>query len=281
MNTTEPQMLGTIEEVKKWLQKMEIAHFKIHDDLTVDVNGDVILAMKRLTYLPVQFGEVNGIFNVEGNKLESLKGCPKTVQQGFYCDHNKLKSLEYTPKIIYGDFSCAHNKLTSLEFAPQIIEGEFNCSHNQLNSLCDAPSKVLSHYNCAHNQLTSLVGVPFNIHGTLSCQNNSIKSLNVINEVEGFINCAGNSINYFDSQNFSHIDIHDFPTLINFKQKGVIFISASLEQIELMKQAHLEILVNPQNVRVEFHQFKTFLEKLRLDQSLTDGTIKMKNKIKV
>jgi hypothetical protein len=54
-------------------------HYKINDDLTVDVDTDVNISCKYLTNIPIQFGIVIGSFECQSNNLTSLKGCPTKV----------------------------------------------------------------------------------------------------------------------------------------------------------------------------------------------------------
>lgn len=47
------QFFKTKEEIKDWLYKMGIKfHYKINDDLTVDVDTDVNISCKYLTNIP-------------------------------------------------------------------------------------------------------------------------------------------------------------------------------------------------------------------------------------
>ena len=59
--------------VKQWLDNMEIKKYVINDDLSVDVNGDVLLYKKGLSEIPVQFNRVDGFFNCANNQLTSFK----------------------------------------------------------------------------------------------------------------------------------------------------------------------------------------------------------------
>ena len=70
-------MLKTEEEIKLWLDSMEIKGYTINKDLTVDVSGNVNLSSQKITSLPVQFGKITGNFYCNNNnKLTSLKGSP-------------------------------------------------------------------------------------------------------------------------------------------------------------------------------------------------------------
>ena len=75
-------------EIEKWLKKYGIENYTIHDNLVVDVNGDVYLCNKILTELPFQFGNVTGYFHCSNNKLTSLQYCPASVDGSFYCFDN-------------------------------------------------------------------------------------------------------------------------------------------------------------------------------------------------
>lgn len=114
-------MLKTKENIKSWLDKMEINGYKINDDLTVDVDGDVNLGNNKLYEIPIQFGIVNGNFSIWHNKLISLKGCPHKVTKNFDYTHNQLESLEYCPKEIGEDFLFHVNKISTFQYLPESV----------------------------------------------------------------------------------------------------------------------------------------------------------------
>jgi len=124
------QFFTTYEETKEWLDKMWIKKYKINSDLTVDVNGDVDLEKKYLSYIPVKFGIVNGYFECSNNQLTSLNGSPKEVKGYFDCSYNQLTTLNGSPKEVKGNFYCSYNLLTSLEGAPKEVDGDFYCGNN-------------------------------------------------------------------------------------------------------------------------------------------------------
>lgn len=128
-------MLQTKEEIEIWLKIMNVGHYRINDDLTVDVWGHIYLIDKKLTEIPIQFNIVYGDFNCSVNNLTSLKGCPRIVHGDFYCGSNCLKSLEYFPEIFHGWVYCCNNKLKSLKYIPKEIEGIDCRSNKKLNSL--------------------------------------------------------------------------------------------------------------------------------------------------
>ena len=86
------------EDIQSWLEKMNIKNYTINDSLIVDVNGNVDLRKKKLDFLPIQFGVVNGFFDISDNHLVSFKGSPHEIVAGFNCTNNKLSSLDYAPK---------------------------------------------------------------------------------------------------------------------------------------------------------------------------------------
>jgi hypothetical protein len=149
------------EEVEIVLKKHNIENYKINGDLSVDVDGDVVLFNdKKLVSIPVNFGKVSGRFNCYNSRLTSLKGAPREVGGDFWCAGNKLTSLKGAPLEVGGNFSCYSNELTSLQGAPREIVGNFDCSHNQLTSLQGAPREVGGHFDALKNpNLKSLDGI--------------------------------------------------------------------------------------------------------------------------
>ena len=103
-NSSNSHFFKTYEETKEWLDKMEIKNYKINDDLTVDVSNGVNLSNRKLSYIPVKFGIVNGGFWCNNNKLKTLVGSPEKVLYSFDCSNNKLSSLIGSPKQVKGGF---------------------------------------------------------------------------------------------------------------------------------------------------------------------------------
>lgn len=183
--------------IKKWLDDHEITNYKINDDLTVDVSGNVKLTGRNLISLPIQFGIVAGNFDCGNNQLTSLKGCPKKivgffncinnqltsllhgpgkVGRGYFCHNNQITSLEHSPANIDGKFSCASNKLTSLEGGP-ISSGSYYCSNNSLKTLRGSPRQIDGYFDCATNELTSLTQGPEYVSIDYICRDNPIKDM--------------------------------------------------------------------------------------------------------
>ena len=154
------QFLQTREEIEAWLQKMKIKNYTIRDDLMVDVDGNVDLSFKKLSFIPVKFWEVSGDFKCGDNQLTSLKGAPREVGGHFMCFHNQLESLKGAPREVGGHVNCSWNELQSLEGAPREVGGGFDCSYNQIKSLDGAPLDVCRDFWCKKNpHLESLEGI--------------------------------------------------------------------------------------------------------------------------
>ena len=108
---------------------MKITKFIINDDLTVTVNGNVDIASRSLTELPVQFKKVYGYFWCQNNRLKTLVGCPEEVAGSFFCGKNPLESLKGAPKKVWKAFSCSScPNLRTLKGAPKEVGGDFNCT---------------------------------------------------------------------------------------------------------------------------------------------------------
>lgn len=146
-------MLKSKSEIKKWLSNMGISGCTVHDDLTVDVNGNVSLSSSNLHELPVQFGIINGNFSVFGCNLKSLKGGPTKVFGHFDCSHNKLTTLEYSPVQVLGSFFCYSNKLTSLFGCSEEIGKDFVSMKNKIKTLKYSPKIVKGNFRISDNHL--------------------------------------------------------------------------------------------------------------------------------
>jgi hypothetical protein len=99
-----PELLKTYFSINR--------HYNIIDgDLyngIIDVDGNVSL-IKRISKLPVQFGNVSGDFNCDRNKLTTLQGAPKSVGGDFNCDRNQLTTLQGAPSSVGGYFNCSYS----------------------------------------------------------------------------------------------------------------------------------------------------------------------------
>ncbi len=142
------------DKVKNWLDSMNIKHYTINSNLTVDVNGDIKLSDKNLINIPIKFGKVTGNFYCDGNELTSLKNVPIEVGKNFDCSYNKLTSLKGSPKEIGGTFKCVFNKLTTLKGSPDKVGKHFDCSYNLLENLKGVPKEIGGNFKCIVNVLS-------------------------------------------------------------------------------------------------------------------------------
>jgi hypothetical protein len=113
------------EEIYQWCTDNLIENFTINNDLTVDVNDNVILYQVPMKELPIQFGYVKGDFILGENGLLSLNGVPHTVDGDFICGGNEIQSLDCFPKNIKARIVLLNNDIKSytspLEHANNII----------------------------------------------------------------------------------------------------------------------------------------------------------------
>jgi hypothetical protein len=138
-------MLKTKDEIEAWLDKMQITNYKINDDLSVNVHGDVMLHNRYFNKIPVQFGIINGDFIIDYNCLTSLKGGPTIVTGNFDCSHNRLESLEYCPKEVGGIFVFRGNKLSTLDHLPQSV-GVFAVYDSEFKNLTGFKTQVTNYF---------------------------------------------------------------------------------------------------------------------------------------
>jgi len=105
--------LGRKGLIKTWLEKYDIEKYTINDDLTIDVGKSVDLSSKGLEEIPeyIQFNIIKNFFDINDNKLISLRGCPNQVFGFFDCRWNKLTSLKYSPEYIKGALYIVPNVL--------------------------------------------------------------------------------------------------------------------------------------------------------------------------
>ncbi|PLY06109.1 MAG: hypothetical protein C0625_10790 [Arcobacter sp.] len=124
-------------DIERWLQKHKVNNFKILEDNSVDVKGDVRLSnlLENYKKLPINFNEVDGDFDISDNVLTSLEGSPKKVGGNFSAYKNELTSLKGGPKEVGKNFVILKNNIRSLEHSPSIVNEDYICSHNPLTNL--------------------------------------------------------------------------------------------------------------------------------------------------
>lgn len=128
-------MLNSEVEIKQWLDSMSIEKYTIsslYNEYSVNVEGDVDISGKNLTYIPVSFSIITGSFD---------------------CSHNQLTSLKGTPFITGGDFTCSYNQISLID-EPKMIEGTFCCTHNpiQMDYKTDLKFSLFEHYCSQENE---------------------------------------------------------------------------------------------------------------------------------
>ncbi len=156
-------------ELDKILKNYFINKHTLNEDGSIDVNEDVNLLRKNLNEIPFKFNKVKGYFDIRGNKLISLKNCPKYIEYYFDCSYNHLKTLEFGPEYVGTDYFCYNNKLETLKGCIEEVYGNFNCMNNKLKSLEFCPMQVEGWLECSNNKLEYLDRSPF-IKGCLFCQ---------------------------------------------------------------------------------------------------------------
>ena len=156
-------MLKNREEIQAWLDKnvkvfkpfsqengnaTKVENpFKINNDLSVDVVGDigrVVVKSEGLKELPVQFGSVDGGTNSK-----------------FHCSYGDLITIVGAPKVC-GMVDFSNNKITSIGGLEDCEYDYLDISNNKIVSLIECP-QMLSVLKCAKNPLTSLDGAPKDI----------------------------------------------------------------------------------------------------------------------
>lgn len=165
--------------------------YRINDDLTVDVFGNVKLFNQKLTKFPFKFGEVTGDFYCSKMGLETLDGSPRKIGGSFDCSENNLVNLIGGPILVGNNYICSNNKLESLEGAPDEINGNFYCVFNFLKTLQYCPSEIHKNLSIINNELTTLDTVS-NVGGDIYCALNDIDPNNT-----GFMGYCGGKIDFY------------------------------------------------------------------------------------
>lgn len=110
-------------DIHTWLKDMRIKHYHLTPNKEVNVEEDVYLIEKDITFLPVQFNIIKGSFICAKNKLITLQGAPRKVYGDFIVADNQLTSLEFCPKKVKGRLDIQKNKLTNLNYFPYEVGG--------------------------------------------------------------------------------------------------------------------------------------------------------------
>lgn len=119
-------MLTNKEDIKAWLKEHEINNFTIDDNLIVNINQDFILnnfSKISIDEFPIQFGVINGSFEIANQNFSHFKNFPKIVKGKFNIYNNNFENLKGMPIFIKEDFVCGDNLFTSLDDLNCNIEG--------------------------------------------------------------------------------------------------------------------------------------------------------------
>lgn len=186
------------EYLELYLENIGVKDYRINEDMSVDVFGNVWLASLKLKRIPIKFGtvfgnficknnelvtlnnapkKVTGYFDCSGNSLNSLKGGPVEVEESYYCNSNGIKTLQGGPKKIGNHFIFSENFLTSLEGFPAEVGGSINGDANRIQNLKYLPNEIKGDLELDHNELVDLEFSPEIIKGDFICKHNKLNTL--------------------------------------------------------------------------------------------------------
>jgi hypothetical protein len=98
------------------------------------VEGDFIIRKAPPVYYGLTLEQCKKADNIVSIfSIDTLEGCPDTVNGNFICEKIGLNSLKGGPKHVYGDYDVRHNSLKSLEGLPKYVEGIFNMYDNEID----------------------------------------------------------------------------------------------------------------------------------------------------
>jgi len=188
----DPKVLETLSGVSA-LAALGIGYEIIDGDIVVMDRID--LSGRGLTRLPDLSGiVVIGDFLCNGNKLESLAGCPFHISRNFDCSANQLQTLQGGPCGVGGKYACRANRLVALAGAPVRIGGYFDCEDNDLVSLEKAPRSIGADFYCGCNPVATLEGGPSDVGGDYRCEHTEIATLRGMPDRVGSIYCRWTKI---------------------------------------------------------------------------------------
>ena len=111
------------------------------------IDADANLSYGFFKEIPKELANVRGVtdgdFNVQHNRLTSLKNSPLDIEGSFYAGHNELETLEGAPSVVDGSFFVNNNYLKNLKGLPEHISGDLHINMNPLESLEGAEKTVV------------------------------------------------------------------------------------------------------------------------------------------
>ena len=111
------------------------------------IDADANLSHSFFKEIPKELANVRGVtdgdFNVQDNRLTSLKNSPLDIEGSFYAGRNELETLEGAPSVVDGSFFVNNNYLKNLKGLPEHISGDLHINMNPLESLEGAEKTVV------------------------------------------------------------------------------------------------------------------------------------------
>jgi hypothetical protein len=195
-----------------------ISHYEITEDNKINTRYGVNLSRMNLDSIPFKFGIVNGNFDISGNNLTDLEGCPDVVTGYFSAANNKLTSLKGCPNKIDKDLYLYQNYLTDLEHFPKKIKASVYIRNNKLTSLKGCARKIKGDFIvCENETLTSLKYGPQYVEGDYNVISCNIRTL------ESLPNSIGSDwLPLYNNPVHLIVDSNKFEDLLAFKECKVI-----------------------------------------------------------
>jgi hypothetical protein len=232
----------TKTEIVTLCDSLGILYYKVNDDGIVDADGNVDLRNINITEIPVQFGWVQGDFDISGNNLTTLIRSPHRVGGDFNCAHNKLKSLVSGPSIVAESYNCAFNLLTNLEGSPKRIGRDFACFLNDLTSLEGGPEEVVGDFYVYDSLIKCLTGSPRIVGGSFRVSGN-----NLLEDLRGCPITIGGDLHFDHSLKSTYTGDKDCRVSgvvkINTLQQ---IIPCRLPEVLMINQVHLKYILKYQ-----------------------------------
>ena len=149
----------------------------------------------------------HGSYDIQNNKIRSLKNAPSFVKGNFICDDNLLgmgSGLKYGPEEVQGNYNCSGNKLVSLDGIATLIGPRLTMDDNRLTSLNGLPSSILNNNKSLsfnNNSISNLSGYGFEsveFYEFFFANNNVTSLRGGPNIVKSNYDCASNPITSFE-----------------------------------------------------------------------------------
>ena len=182
-----PGFFESHQETKVWLEEQGLGHFKINDDLSVDVFSGVNFQNKNIEFIPVNFRHCWGSFKIINCNTKSLRGTPKAIighqktlkdneivlDGGFSSNYNNLKTLEYFPKLIMGNVDIRESRVKTFKGISPNILYSIRIRNNEIVNWDYSPYVPFG-IDVARNLICSFRNYPFPAHKHSMLFNNLI-----------------------------------------------------------------------------------------------------------